>query len=131
MTADARAILMQMFSAFNQRDLEGTLEHFAPDVAWRDEATHERRTGRLELGAYWEKAWKETDLRIAPMTIDVGAGKTRARVQELAKAADGTVLVNRKLDYVFTFEGVFIASMFADQTTIETDDQDDDNGDDE
>ncbi len=126
MTIDRRGILMQMYRAFNQRDLDAATEFLAPDVDWPNAMTGGRVHGRAAVRDYWENQWKTIDRRVEPLEIDVdGAGNARVRVHQLVRSLDGTILEDRKLEHDYTFDGAFVAKM----TIIDADPQDDDEDD--
>lgn len=131
MTTDHHDVLMGMYSAFNDRDIEEAIEFLAPEVDWPNAATGGRVHGRAAVRAYWEKQWQEIDPRVEPLQIDTDAdGKVHVRVHQFVRALDGAILEDRKIEHIFTFDGVFVSQM----TIIETDpdpdtDEDDDDSD--
>jgi hypothetical protein len=124
--SDRDATLTAMYRAFNDRDIDGVLVHVHPDVDWANGMTGGRVHGRSEVGEYWAGQWKQIDPRVEPLSMETDAGgKVRVRVHQLVKALDGTILQNRKLEHVFTFDGAFVKRMDI-VDTGEDDDADDD-----
>jgi len=129
MTTDHREVLMDMYRAFNERDIEAATEFLAPDVDWPNAMTGGREHGRAAVRAYWEKQWKEIDPRVEPLEIDVVSEDTaRVRVHQFIRALDGTILEDRKVEHIYTFDGNFVTRMVI-LTTEEDPDDDDDGGD--
>ena len=106
-----REALMELYRAFNDRDVEGALVHIAPGVDWPDESGG-RIHGREAVAGYWRDWWKKADPRVEPLSIDAGeAGKVVVRVEQFVRSPDGKVLEDRDLAHVYTFEGPFVARM--------------------
>ena len=129
MTVDQREILMGMYRAYNERDIEGATEFLAPEVDWPNEATGGHVHGRAAVRQYWEDQWKQSNPRVEPLEIDVDhSGNARVRVHKFVTSLDGAILEDRKLEHVFTFDGAFVAKMIILDADPETDDEDDGDG---
>jgi hypothetical protein len=121
-----RKTLMQLYRDFNDRNLEGALEHLAPGVDWPNATTGGRVSGRDGVRAYWTKQWSEIDPRVEPLEITFDAeGRAHVRVDQLVRSLDGKVLVNQDIEHVYEFSGPFIARM----TIVEIPQEDDDDED--
>jgi ketosteroid isomerase-like protein len=124
-TADRWDVLMDLYRAFNDRDLEAAVEPLAPDVDWPNATTGGRVHGRDAVRRYWQKQWREIDPRVEPLEITVdAAGRAHVRVDQLVRSLDGKILQNRQVEHVYEFEGPFISRM----TIVEPEqvDEDDD-----
>jgi hypothetical protein len=109
---DRRDVLTKLYRAFNDRDIDGALEHLVPGVDWPNGMTGGREHGREAVRRYWTKQWSEVDSRAEPLAIDFDErGKAHVRVDLLVKSLDGKVLLNRQAEHVYEFEGPFIARM--------------------
>lgn len=118
---------MDMYRAFNDRDIDGATEFLAPGVDWPNGMTGGREHGRAAVRAYWQRQWTEIDPRVEPLAIDFDAdGRAHVRVHQLVRALDGTILQDRKLEHVYTFDGAFVGRMDIIDADPETDDEDDD-----
>jgi ketosteroid isomerase-like protein len=107
-----RDVLMEVYRAFNARDIDAVLNHLAPDVDWPNGMTGGREHGRAAVRSYWERQWREIDPRVEPMQIDFDAdGNAHVRVHQLIKSRDGAVLEDRKIEHVYAFDGPFIGRM--------------------
>lgn len=133
MTTDHRDVLLGMYRAFNDRDIDRATEFLAPEVSWPNAETGGRVEGRSGVRAYWENQWQTFDPKVEPLQVSTDAdGLVRVRVHELNRSLDGAILADRKIEHVFTFDGAFISGL----TVIEADpdpdvdeDDDDDDGD--
>jgi hypothetical protein len=123
MSEEQRETLMELYRDFNDRDIDGVLEHLAPGVDWPNGMTGGREHGREAVRRYWTKQWSEIDPRVEPLEIvfDDG-GKAHVRVDQLVRALDGTILLNRQAEHVYEFEGPFISRM----TIVESEQVDED-----
>ena len=127
MTVDRREILMQTYRGFNERDIESATEFLAPDVDWPNVGTGGREHGRSAVRRYWENQWREIDPHVEPLVIKIEGDRAHVRVHQLICALNGTVLSDKKIEHVFTFDGAFIARMDAiDADPAPDDDEDDD-----
>ena len=107
-----RATLMELYRAFNARDIDGVLSHLAPGVDWPNGWEGGREHGREAVRDYWTRQWKEIDPRVEPLAIDFDeAGKAHVRVHQLVRSLDGKVLSDSKVGHVYEFKGPFIARM--------------------
>ena len=103
---------MEVYRAFNARDIDAVLNHLAPNVDWPNGMTGGRVNGREAVRDYWEHQWREIDPRVEPMQIDFDdAGSAHVRVHQLVKSLDGAILQDRKIEHVYTFDGPFISRM--------------------
>ena len=112
MTVDKDQTIAAIYNAFNARDIDGVLNHLAPDVDWPNGMTGGREHGRAAVKSYWEKQWKEIDPRVEPLRIDVAPdGKAHVRVHQFVTAKDGAVLQDKKIEHVYSFDGPFVSRM--------------------
>jgi hypothetical protein len=112
MSDDQRKTLMQLYRAFNDRDIESVLAHLAPGVDWPVAATGGRVSGRDAVRDYWTRQWSEIDPRVEPLDITFdAAGTAHVRVDQLIRTLDGKVLANNDVEHVYEFSGPFIARM--------------------
>lgn len=110
MNEEHRAILMELYEALNDRDLDAALNHLAPEVEWPNEATGGHVHGRSAVRAYLQAQWQKRDPRAAPMQVDFdGAGNAHVRVHELVRSPSGAVLTDRKVEHIVAFEGPFVS----------------------
>jgi hypothetical protein len=107
-----REVLMEVYRAFNTRDIDAVLNHMTPDVDWPNGMTGGRKHGRAAVRKYWERQWKEIDPRVDPLQIDFDALRNaHVRVHQLVRSLDGAVLHDKKIEHVYSFDGPFISRM--------------------
>jgi ketosteroid isomerase-like protein len=128
MTDDREQTIAAIYRAFNARDIDGVLAHLAPNVDWPNGMTGGRERGRAAVKRYWEKQWREIDPRVEPLRVDIdGDGKAHVRVHQLVRAKDGTVLDDKKIEHIYSFDGPFVARMdIIDRDPHPEDDEDED-----
>ena len=133
MTVTHQEVVAEFYRAFNRRDLDSAEENLAPEFAWTNlEGGQER--GRAAFRAYWLSTWAKNDVRIEPIDMQVVGDKVHARVQQVVTAPGGVILDNRKMENIFGFDGVFIASIVVidrDPNPDADDEDEDEDGDDE
>ena len=123
MSDEQREALMGLYRDFNNRNIDGVLEHLAPGVDWPNGMTGGREVGREAVRRYWTKQWSEIDPRVEPLDIAFDdAGKAHVRVDQLVRSLEGKVLLNRQVEHVYEFEGPFVSRM----TIVELEQVDDD-----
>ena len=110
--ADAKTVIEQAYTAFNQRDIEGALALMTDDVSWPKASEGGNVVGKEEIRAYWSRQWGEFDPHVEPlgMTEEDGGG-IRVRVHQLVKSLQGDVLSDSEVHHVFTVKGGLIAAM--------------------
>jgi hypothetical protein len=123
---DRRAIIEDMYRAFNARDMDGALAHLGPWVDWPNAMTGGRLAGRDAVRLYWQKQWQEIDPRVEPLEITPTPTGATVRVDQLVKDRAGKILSNRQLEHVYEFEGPFIKKMTIVDKGESADDEDDD-----
>ncbi len=110
--ADAKTIIEQAYSAFNQRDIDAALALMTQDVNWPKASEGGRVVGKEEIRAYWTRQWAEFDPHVEPLAMtEEDGGKTRVRVHQLVKSLQGDVLSDSEVLHAFTVNGGPIAAM--------------------
>ena len=123
--ADHREALMNLYRAFNQRDIDGVLAHLAPGVDWPNGWEGGRIHGRDAVRDYWMRQWAEIDPRVEPMRIDAAPdGAVHVRVDQLVRDKAGKILSNNQVGHVYQFDGAFIKRMDVVDLPAEPDDED-------
>jgi hypothetical protein len=74
--ANTQTLIAEVYSAFNQRNIDGALALMRESVSWPKASEGGRVVGKEEIRAYWSCQWKEFDPHVEPIeVIDRGAGK--------------------------------------------------------
>lgn len=106
------SLIAQIYSAFNQRDIDGALAFMSDSVSWPKASEGGRVVGKEEIRAYWIRQWKEFDPHVDPLeVIDRGIDRIHVRVHQLVKSLSGDVLSEREVWHVYTIAGGLIERM--------------------
>src|SRR5664280_788798 len=89
--ANTQTLIAEVYSAFNQRNIDGALALMSESVSWPKASEGGRIIGKEEIRSYWSRQWKEFDPHVEPIeVIDCGAGRIDVRVHQLVKTLVGT-----------------------------------------
>jgi hypothetical protein len=106
------SLIAQVYSAFNQRNIDGALAFMSDSVTWPKASEGGRVVGKEEIRAYWIRQWKEFDPHVDPLEVlDQGAGRTRVRVHQLVKSLGGELLSDSEVSHVYTIANGLIERM--------------------
>ena len=109
---NTQTLIAEVYSAFNQRDIEGALAFMSESVSWPKASEGGRITGKEEICSYWSRQWKEFDPHVEPFqVIDRGEGKVDVRVHQLVKSLDGDVLSDSEVWHFYTIADGLIERM--------------------
>jgi hypothetical protein len=110
--ADTKTIIVQAYSAFNKRDIDGALALMTEDVSWPKASEGGKIVGKDEIRAYWTRQWGEFDPYVEPLAMtQEDGGRIRVRVRQLVKNLQGDVLSDSEVLHVFTVNSGLIAAM--------------------
>jgi hypothetical protein len=116
--ANIHTLIIQAYTAFNQRDIDSALALMSENVSWPKASEGGRAFGKDEIRAYWTRQWKEFDPYVTPIElIDREEGTTDVRVHQLVKSLGGDVLSDSEVWHVYTVVNGLIERM--DFTEIE------------
>lgn len=109
---DTEPLIKQAYSAFNKRDIDGTLALMTEDVSWPKASEGGKIVGKEEIRAYWTRQWREFDPHVEPIAIsEREGGKVDVRVHQLVKSLQGDVLADSEVLHVFTLSDGHIKAM--------------------
>ena len=109
---DTESLIAQVYSAFNQRNIDGALAFMSDSVSWPKASEGGRVIGKEEIRAYWSRQWKEFDPHVDPLeVIEQGARRTHVRVHQLVKSLGGDVLSDNEVWHIYTFANGLIERM--------------------
>src|ERR1700694_2085340 len=101
--ANIKALISQVYSAFNQRDIDGALVLLSESVSWPKASEGGRVVGKEEIRAYWTRQWKEFDPQVEPIeVIEREAGKTDVKAHQVVKSLTGDVLSDSEVWHAYT-----------------------------
>ena len=109
---ETESLITQIYSAFNQRNIDGALAFMSESVSWPKASEGGRVIGKEEIRAYWSRQWKEFDPHVEPVEVlDRGAGGIHVRVHQLVKSPGGEVLSDSEVWHVYTIAKGLIERM--------------------
>jgi hypothetical protein len=105
-------LIAQVYSAFNQRNIDGALALMSENVSWPKASEGGRVVGKEEIRAYWNRQWKEFDPHVDPTEVfDRGAGKIHVKVHQVVKSLDGELLSDSQVWHVYAIANGLIERM--------------------
>ena len=106
------ALITQVYSAFNQRDIDSALMLMSESVSWPKASEGGRVIGKEEIRAYWTRQWKQFDPQVEPLeVIERERGKTDVKVHQIVKSLTGEVLSDSEVLHCYTIANGFIERM--------------------
>jgi hypothetical protein len=116
-----QTLIAQAYSAFNQRDIDGTLALMSDNVNWPKASEGGRAVGKEEIRAYWTRQWQEFDPHVEPMeVIEREDGKTHVRVHQVVKSLGGEILLDGEVGHVYTIANGLIERMDLEESLEES-----------
>jgi hypothetical protein len=109
---NTQTLIAEVYSAFNQRNINGALAFMSESVNWPKASECGRVIGKEEIRSYWSRQWKEFDPHVEPIeVIDRGEGKIDVRVHQLVKSLVGEVLSDSEVWHSYTIADGLIERM--------------------
>lgn len=110
--ANTNALIAQVYSAFNRRNIDDALALMSENVDWPKASEGGRVIGREEIRAYWTRQWAEFDPHVEPIEVtDREAGRTDVKVHQLVKDLKGDVLSDQIVLHVFSIANGLLERM--------------------
>jgi len=111
MPAD-RHLLMNVYDAFNARDIDAVLAFMCADVDWPNGWEGGRVYGHQGVRDYWTRQWAAIDPRVDPVGFDSDeAGRAVVKVHQVVRDLDGKVISEGMVEHIYLIEGGLIKSM--------------------
>lgn len=108
----SRDLLMEVYGAFNARNIPGVLARMHPDVDWPNGMEGGRVRGRKSVRDYWERQWKIVDPHVEPIHIeDEESGRTVVTVHQVVRDLGGNLLFDRLVEHVYAIQDNLITGM--------------------
>lgn len=110
--AETQTLIVQAYSAFNRRDIDGALALMSETVSWPKASEGGHVIGKEEIRACWTRQWHEFDPNVEPVEIiERAANRTEVRVHQVVKSLGGDVLSDSEVLHVFTIINGLIERM--------------------
>ncbi|MEO7214760.1 nuclear transport factor 2 family protein [Mucilaginibacter sp.] len=105
-------IIHQVYTAFNNRDIDGVFKFFLPDVEWPNGWEGGYVHGHQEVRDYWTRQWAELNPIVTPETIKpLQDGRLLVEVRQVVKDLEGNMVFDGPVKHVYEFEGGLIKKM--------------------
>jgi hypothetical protein len=109
--------LVELYRAFNARDVDAVLTAMAPSVRWPNAWEGGWLTGHDEIRAYWRRQWQELDPTVEPVSFQVQPdGRVAVRVHQVVRTLDGAPLHQGDVLHIYRFDGEQIVEMVIEET---------------
>ncbi len=107
-----RPDLIQLYAAFNARNIEAVLATLHPDVDWPNGWEGGRVHGRDAVREYWTRQWSALDPHVDPVSIEADeTGRTAVDVHAVIRDLAGKIVAEYNVDHLYTFEAGLVRSM--------------------
>lgn len=93
--------ILNLYDAFNTRDIDAALSYLAPDVDWPNAMTQDRLNGHGAVRTYWASQWKVLDSTVRPLEIVRNGQEFEVTVHQVVKNG-GRVIADDIVVHVFT-----------------------------
>lgn len=107
----AHEIIAEVYSSFNDRDIDAVLALLSDDVDWPNAMDNVRVHGRDEVRAYWTRQWSLVNPRVEPVRIEEEAEQTVVDVHQVVCDLAGNVLVDQIVQHVYRIQEGLIRRM--------------------
>jgi ketosteroid isomerase-like protein len=104
--------LIDLYAAFNRRDIPALLAAMTPDVVWPNGWEGGILRGRDDVAAYWRRQWKEIQPTVEPTAFHVEPGdRVAVTVRQIVKDVQGATLSDAVVTHLYRFAGSLVAEM--------------------
>jgi len=108
----ARDLFIQIYAAFNARDIDTILAVLAPDVEWPNGMEGGYVYGHQAVRDYWTRQFTLIDHHVDPIRFDTEAdGRTAITVHQVVRDLTGRVIADTVVEHVYRVENGIIRHM--------------------
>jgi SnoaL-like domain len=114
LTLDERisGVIREAYRAFNARELDAALATMQSNVEWPNGMEGGTVYGHTGIRDYWTRQWNMIDPHVDPVAIDAdGSGRVVVSVHQVVRDLNGKLLLDRRVEHVYSFEDNLIRSM--------------------
>jgi hypothetical protein len=105
-------LIMQVYTAFNARNIKAILRVMHPKVKWAKAWEGDYANGHHEVSAYWQRQWKEIDPKVTPVGFHAREnGTLEVEVDQLVKDLEGNVLFDGKVKHIYVIHDGLLEQM--------------------
>jgi hypothetical protein len=110
--AKLQTLIAEMYTAFNQRNIEGALAKMGENVSWPKASEGGRVVGKEAIRAYWTRQWSEFDPQVEPLEVlDPAPGRISVRVHQRVMSLAGELLSDAEVWHTYTLADGLIERM--------------------
>jgi ketosteroid isomerase-like protein len=104
--------LQALYRAFNAREIDAVLEHFAPDVVWPNGWEGGWIHGREAVREYWLRQWNAIDPTVEPAGFTLRPdGSLAVIVEQTIRELDGSVIARGRVVHAYRFSDGLVSTM--------------------
>lgn len=105
-----RGFFIDLYEAFNRREIEKLLAAMTPEVKWANGMEGGFEYGRDAVREYWTRQFQTVDSRVEPTTIEIEGERATIGVHLTVRDLEGNSLVDTYVRHVFTVENGLISN---------------------
>jgi hypothetical protein len=110
--SDREPFLLDLYRAFNARDVDAVLAAMSPDVDWPNGWQGGRVAGRDAVRDYWQRQWAEIRPRVTPTAVrERPDGTVEVAVHQVVRDPSGAIVAIADVRHVYTFTGGLVERM--------------------
>jgi hypothetical protein len=107
-----RDLLINIYQAFNARDIDAILAVMHPDVDWPNGWEGGRVHGHLGVRDYWTRQWMAIDPHVEPVDFSTDEiGRTIVKAHQVVRDLNGNVTSDGTVEHAYLIEGGLIKRM--------------------
>jgi len=105
-------LLMNVYKAFNARDVDTVLAALSADVDWPNGWEGGHVYGHQGVRDYWARQWAAIDPHVEPVGFDTDeTGRTVVKVHQVVRDMEGNVIADGMVEHVYLMVDGLIKSM--------------------
>jgi ketosteroid isomerase-like protein len=104
-----REFFVELYEAFNRREIERVLAAMAPDVKWANGMEGGFEYGRDAVREYWMRQFQMVDSRVEPTEIEIDGNRAVVTAHQRVRDLEGNLLLDTYVRHVFTIEDGLIS----------------------
>ncbi|MDQ3710852.1 MAG: nuclear transport factor 2 family protein [Acidobacteriota bacterium] len=102
--------LMQIYRAFNKREIETVLSFVQPDVKWANGIEGGFVYGRDAVREYWRKQFEVVQPQLEPLKFERDENKRHVvTVRQIVRDMSGNLVLDQTVRQIFTIENGLIS----------------------
>jgi hypothetical protein len=107
-----RELLLRLYAAFNDQDVEKALEIIHPDAVWANGMEGGLLNGHQSIREYWSRQWSYITWHVRPMRFEMTDPENIVvEVHQILRDLSGNIVSIRDLQHIFQIEDGLIKTM--------------------